>query len=296
MWDPIAILLQKQKAWSWKSPKVANLNILVDHFKASPDELFFKPPAGTALTEVKVPLLLAVPPHVIRIILNHRGTCKPVQLYSAIKDFIQINSLDPTEWALVLTWCRAAQHADSSDTTSSTLAQFFTAITIKDENFQTLCAAWLDFNFGPRSMQFQVGMPMAAWSHPPPTPHVDVNALVSKMACIVSASQALLTNPTLTIDTKGHTYTEDQVAMVMGLACVTHPDRVPVIWMKCFSATKNPDVIRFHLKEQMQQWALAQGTIINGAVHFPKQLLIDIAMLRFNLGGSLTSETWIRRF
>jgi hypothetical protein len=111
------------------------LDILVDHFKASPDNLFFKPPAGSTLTEAKVPLLLAVPPHVIRIILDHRGTCKPMQLYSAIEDLIQINNLAPMEWALVFTWCWAAQHADSSDTTLSTFAQSFTVITTKDENF-----------------------------------------------------------------------------------------------------------------------------------------------------------------
>jgi hypothetical protein len=45
----------------------------------------------------------------------------------------------------------------------------------------------------------------------------------------------------------------------------------------------------------MQQWALAQGTIINGAVHFPKNFLTNIATLWFNPGGSLTSGTWIRR-
>jgi hypothetical protein len=115
------------------------------------------------------------------------------------------------------------------------------------------------------------------------------------MACIVSASEASPTSPTTTNDTMGHTYTDDQVAMVMGLACVTHPDCVPIIWTKCFSATKNPDVIQLHLKEQMQQWALAQGIIINSAVHFPEQLLTDIATLRFNPGGSLTSGTWIVR-
>ncbi len=33
--------------------------------------------------------------------------------------------------------------------------------------------------------------------------------------------------------------------------------------------------------------------MINGTVHFPKQLLTNIAMLQFNPGGSLTSGTWI---
>jgi hypothetical protein len=127
---------------------VATLDILVDHFKANPEYLFFKPPTGTALTEVKVPLLLAVPPHGIRIILDHKGTCKPMQLYSAIKNLIQIVNLDSTEWALVLTWCRATQHLDFSDSTLSTLAQSFTAITTEDENFQTFCTEWLDFNLG----------------------------------------------------------------------------------------------------------------------------------------------------
>jgi hypothetical protein len=64
------------------------------------------------------------------------------------------------------------------------------------------------------------------------------------MVRIISASQALPSNPTtLTPNTKGYNYTEDQVAMVMGLACVTRPDLVPVIWLKCFSTTKNPDLL-----------------------------------------------------
>jgi hypothetical protein len=92
-------------------------------------------------------------------------------------------------------------------------------------------------------------MLLVAWPHPPPTPHVDINALVSNMAWIVSASQALPTDPTTAHDTKSHTYTEDQVAMVMGLVCVTHPEGIPIIWTKCFYTTKNPDVIWFHLKE-----------------------------------------------
>jgi hypothetical protein len=45
----------------------------------------------------------------------------------------------------------------------------------------------------------------------------------------------------------------------------------------------------------MKQWALAHGTIIDGAMHFPKQLLSNIATLRFNPEGALTSGTWIGR-
>ena len=82
------------------------------------------------------------------------------------------------------------------------------------------------------------------------------------MAHILSASQALLTNKTTTNNTKGHNYTKDQVAMVMGL----DPDHVPPIWTKCFSTTKNPDMICFHIKEQMQQWATSQEKIIDGVV------------------------------
>ncbi len=132
-----------------------------------------------------------------------------MQLYSTIKDLIQINKLDPTEWSLMLTWCRAAQHADSSDTPSSTLPQSFTAISTKDEIFQPFCAAWLYFNLRPRPMQLQAGMPVAARLPPPPTPHLDVNTLVSNMVHIVSASQALPTSSTTTNDTKGRTYTEN---------------------------------------------------------------------------------------
>jgi hypothetical protein len=48
-----------------ENPKVADLDILSDHFTANPDDLFFKPPMGTALTVVRVPLLFAVLPHVV---------------------------------------------------------------------------------------------------------------------------------------------------------------------------------------------------------------------------------------
>jgi hypothetical protein len=66
--EPPAFLLQQQKLWSWENPNnVADWDILIDHFKANQDNLFFKPPMGTVLTEVKVPLLLAVSPHIFRI-------------------------------------------------------------------------------------------------------------------------------------------------------------------------------------------------------------------------------------
>ncbi len=124
-----------------------------------------------------------------------------------------------------------------------------------------------------------------AWTPPPPIPQVDVSTLVSNMMHIISASQASPTNPTTTSDKKCHTYTENQEAMVIGLACVTCPDCVPIMWTKCFSTTKNPDAFCFHLKEQMQQWALAQRTIIDGVVHIPEQLLTNIKTLWFNPGG-----------
>ena len=97
-------------------------DILVDHYKANPDKLFFKPPTGMALTEIKVLLLLAVPPHVIRLILNYGGECKPMQLYAAIDDLIQADNLDPNEWVLMLNWCHASQHMDSMGTVASILA------------------------------------------------------------------------------------------------------------------------------------------------------------------------------
>jgi hypothetical protein len=88
-------------------------------------------------------------------------------------------------------------------------------------------------------MQLQAGMPAKAPPPLHPNPQVDVNALVSNMACIISTSQALMTNPmTPSNNTKGHNYTEDQVAMVMGLACVTRPDCVSFICTKFFSTIK----------------------------------------------------------
>jgi hypothetical protein len=170
-WKPAAILLQQQKAWSWKNPKVVASEILVDHFKANPDDLFFKPPPRMAHMEVKVPLLLAVPSQVIRLILNYGGACKPMQLYATIEDLIQANNLDPNEWVLVLNWCRAVQHADGTNATSSTLAQSFMAIIAEDEVFQAFCSAWLDFNLGqgptpPRMTGPAMAMPPPPSSHP----------------------------------------------------------------------------------------------------------------------------------
>ena len=88
---------------------------------------------------------------------------------------------------------------------------------------------------------------------------------------------------------------EDQVAMIMRLACITDPNQVPPIWKKCFAQTKNLDVMRFHLKDQLLKWAAKNRCIIDGAVHIPEQLLTDIATLRFNPGGSLTDSTWVGR-
>lgn len=81
----------------------------------------------------------------------------------------------------------------------------------------------------------------------------------------------------------------------MGLACVTDPNQLPPIWRKCFTQTKNQDVMQFHLEDQLTKWAAKNGCVIDRAVNIPEQLLTDIATLRFNPGGSLTDSTWVGR-
>jgi hypothetical protein len=133
-----------------ESTNSGRLYVLVDHVKANPNNAFFRPPTGTMLSKVKVPLLLVVTPHVIYIVLKHGGvSCIPMQLYTAIKDLIQVDNLDTSKWALVLNWCHVAQHFNATDTTSSTIAISFTAIMTEDKSFQAFCAAWLDFNLEP---------------------------------------------------------------------------------------------------------------------------------------------------
>jgi hypothetical protein len=226
-------------------------------------------------------------------VLNLGGSCTPVGLHKAIKTLIQDDNLDPNKWELVLKWCLVAQHADLKDAASSCLAQTFTTVTTKVEMFQMFCTAWIDLILGLRN-----NMPhshIANATTPTQNPQVNIYSLVNDMARIIISAQGTPTSATSSTKGKGRDYSEDQVAMIMGLACVMDPNQVPPIWKKCFTQTKNLDVMRFHLKDQTLQWVAKNRCIINGAVNIPEQLLTDIATLRFNLGGSLTDSTWVGR-
>ncbi len=225
--------------------------------------------------------------------LNLGGSCTPVGLHKAIKTLIQDNNLDPNEWELVLKWCLVAQHADSKDAASSCLAQTFTAVTMEDKMFQTFCTSWINLILGPRN-----NMPhshIANAMTPTQNPQVNINSLANDMARIVTSAQGTPTLATSSTKVKGRDYSDDQVAMIMGLASITDPNQAPPIWKKCFAQTKNLDVMRFHLKDQMLQRAVKNGCVIDRAVNIPEQLLTDIATLRVNPGESLTDSTWVGR-
>jgi hypothetical protein len=79
-------------------------------------------------------------------------------------------------------------------------------------------------------------------------------------------------------------------------ACMRHgPKPSTTNLEEMLRPNKNIDVMRFHLKDQMLQWAAKNGCFIDGAVNIPEQLLTDIATLKFNPGASLMDSTWVGR-
>ena len=251
----------------------------------------------------------------------------PFELHQFVAQYATSPNATTTvgECSLLLDWCIAACHHDTS-VSNSILAIAMHAAPVDDDVLSEWLRRRLDNTLGilatravpvntappqpqvqlqpptPRApMQRPLGNPPVTW--PPntaasqlPTPPPDVWAQVAAqlsqgMANIAAAMNTPTSHfpadPSMSYEEGGKHYDKYQLAIIKGFAHTHLLNEVPTIW-PMFQHTKHMDTHKDNIKRKMIEWATAQKThvAIDRGLYFSNSTMREIISLRFNPGGT----------
>jgi hypothetical protein len=236
----------------------------------------------------------------------------PHELHKAITSYINHSGKmelgNNNSWRLVLDWLLCTSQAKRDR--ASILALPVEPVCIADDDeFYGWMVQRLDTTMGSSSANVASAGELPGLAYPPahmqhPTAE-DMGVIISRS--IVAAVQTL--TPT-TIgamaagaanDNKGSksTFSEDNVATLMGFVHVTFTHKLPPFW-HCIQASKKSrgdttDTFRDILVEDMKTWAFHNRQKINKGIHFEKKTIDSIIMLQFNQGGCIAQYSMAKQ-
>jgi hypothetical protein len=167
-----------------------------------------------------------------------------------------------------------AQCAKSSaNASTSILALLFDAVMSDDTTFHQFTTNWINSYLGTKQGESTMRISQGPMTTDPKSSKVEavIKSLATNIGHLVTKTPTLHNPTARKDDEKGQDFGEDKVATLMGYCCVDKDTGVPAMWYEGFSKTKNPDVLRYLLKDFMKKWSRAHdGVKINGAVNFSK--------------------------
>jgi hypothetical protein len=171
-----------------------------------------------------------------------------------------------------------------------------------DDDFYGWMVQLLETTLGPSSANMAIEGELPGLAHCPaqvqhPTAE-DMGTIISRS--IVAAVQTL--TPTMTQaaaagaanDVKGSksTFSEDDVATLMGFEHATSALKLPPFWHRIQTSKKSrgdtTDTFRTILMEGMKTWEFHNRQEIDEGIHFEKKTVNSIITLRFHPGGCVT--------